>query len=213
MSLPLSPRRGLIAAAVAAALGLALAPAPSQAAFSTEPCQGAAIQGIGASFANTAQAAWKAKFTTFCGGLAPDVSYNGAGSGAGLESLGARRGANTDGKNSRNGVPRFAGTDDPPTPTQVNDINRGTDAAGDEGAIQVIPAAVGAVAPLVNFPDDCDVNLLPVGEKTAEQDKDGDVVSDDVVRVLFTKTKWEAAWKKDPAADNWKELFPSLAAC
>ena len=49
----------------------------------------------------------------------------------------------------------------------------------DNGQIHVIPAAVGAVAPLVNFPDNCDVELLPAGSKTAEQDNDSDSVPDE----------------------------------
>ena len=76
----------------------------------------------------------------------------------------------------------------------------------------MIPAAVGAVAPLVNFPDNCDVNLLPAGSKTAEQDLDLDTTPDDVIRVRFSKAQFEAIWAKEAAADEWDEVFPALAA-
>ncbi|MDQ3644898.1 MAG: substrate-binding domain-containing protein, partial [Actinomycetota bacterium] len=107
--------------------------------------------------------------------------------------------------NSRNQVPRFGMTDEPPSPTEVNQINTGTDAVGDEDRIHVIPAAVGSVAPLVNFPDNCDVNLLQDANKTPE-------LGAGTVRVRFTKAKFEAAWARDGGADNWTALFPELAA-
>jgi ABC-type phosphate transport system substrate-binding protein len=210
-------RRALIAVATSlllAALLLALTAPRSEAAFSTGKCQGTDVIGRGASFATTAQSAWKLNFQSFfCAdaGVFPNVTYEPLGSGAGLEAMGARRGANLDGSRSRNQPPRFAGSDDPPTPTQVAQINQGTDAAGDEGVIHVVPAAVGAVAALVNFPDNCDVGLLPVAERTSAQDLDADAVDDDVVRVLFTKAKWEAAWAGQSDSDTWTELFPELA--
>ena len=56
-------------------------------------------------------------------------------------------------------------TDEPPTPTSRRRSNAGTiepattkDATRTtKGKLHVVPAAVGAVAPLVNFPDGCDV--------------------------------------------------------
>jgi ABC-type phosphate transport system substrate-binding protein len=214
-SVHLPRARALLAVSLLlAGLLLALGAQRSDAAFSTAKCQGADITGRGASFAATAQSAWKLNFQgLYCAGSTfPNVTYEATGSGAGLESMGARRGANSTGANSRNQVPRFAGTDDPPTPTQVAQINQGTDAVGDEGLIHVVPAAVGAVAPLVNFPNDCDVSLLPAAERTPAQDLNTNAVDDDVVRVRFTKAKWEAAWTGQSDSDNWTELFPELAA-
>jgi len=122
--------------------------------------------------------------------------------------MGARRTENPTG--TRDGAPRFGMTDEPPSTGEVQDMNRGVDAPGDEGSIHVIPAAVGAVAPVVNFPNDCDVNRLDAADKTAEQNRDGDGIPDDVVRVRFSKTKFEKAWAKDDDADKWTELFEEL---
>jgi ABC-type phosphate transport system substrate-binding protein len=216
MTRTLRPRRPLLALAVSLTLAsvlLALAAPRGEAAFSTTKCAGTDAAGRGASFANTAQTAWKLNFQgIFCAdvGVFPSVTYDPAGSGAGLQAMGVRD-ATANPTGERKNPIRFAGTDDPPTPTQIQQMNQGLDAAGDEGIIHVVPAAVGAVAPLVNFPDGCDVDALPAGAKTAAQDLDNDKVDDDVVRVKFTKAQWEAIWAKDPAADQWDEVFPTLA--
>ena len=41
-----------------------------------------------------------------------------------------------------------------------------------DGLIHVVPAAVGAVAPLVNFPDGCDVGLLDAASRTTRRSLD-----------------------------------------
>ncbi len=216
MTRAIPSRRALAAAATSlllAALLLALTAPRGEAAFSTGKCQGADAIGRGASFAATAQSAWKLNFQSFfCAdvGAFPNVTYEPLGSGAGLEAMGVRRGANTDGSRSRNQPPRFGATDDPPTPAQIAQMNQGTDAAGDEGQIHVVPAAVGAVAPLVNFPNGCDVTDLDAANRTVAQNNDGDATDDDVVRVRFTKAKWEDAWAGDADSDTWSELFPEL---
>nr|MBA3304831.1 substrate-binding domain-containing protein [Thermoleophilaceae bacterium] len=193
-----------LAAAAVAALTISTR---AEAAFVTPQCQGADITGRGASFARDAHQVFRQHFEVFfcAGDTDPIVDYEALGSGAGREVVGARRGANATGVNSRNQVPRFGMTDEPPSPTEVNQINTGTDAVGDEDRIHVIPAAVGAVAPLVNFPNNCDVNLLDAANKTPE-------LGPGTVRVRFTKAKFEAAWAKDSGADNWTSLFPELAA-
>ena len=208
-------RTGLLAAlalAAAALAALTLYPSRADAAFTTPQCQGADITGRGASFARDAHNVFRTDFEVFfCGSNPPAVDYEALGSGAGLEVVGARLTAfNADGEHSRDVIPRFGMTDDPPQPQEVIDINQGRDAAGDEDKIHVIPAAVGAVAPIVNFPNGCDVNRLPAAERTASQDIDGDLVPDGTVRVRFTKVKFEAAWAKDTLSDNWIELFPEL---
>jgi len=185
-----------------------------EAAFSTPQCQGADTIGRGASFARDAHGAFKLNFQFgFCNsaGAFPNVSYEALGSGAGRRAVGERSKPNENGSLSRNQPPRFGMTDEPPSTTGQAQMNQGTDAPGDEGIINVVPAAVGSVTPLVNFPNDCDVNLLAAGDKTVEQDLDGDSVSDDVVRVKFTKAKFDAAWAKEPTADTWTELFTELA--
>jgi ABC-type phosphate transport system substrate-binding protein len=210
-----SPRRGLIAGlagglallvAALAALGLATR---ADAAFTIPQCAGSDVLGRGASFAQAAHGAWEVPFrNSFCGGSGPDIQYDPAGSGAGINGM-KLRGA-TD--------PRFGGTDDPLSTTQKNEVQAGTAAEGDEGKIHQVPIAVGAVAALVNFPDNCDVTLLPAQAKTAEQNLDGDGTQDDVQRVLFTKQQYEEVWAQGASTGgaapyvNWDDVFPALEA-
>ena len=211
-------RAALIGAlALAAAVLATLSASPrADAAFTTGQCLGADITGRGASFARDAHQVFRLHFTNiFCSsaGTAPAVDYEAAGSGAGRRAVGERSGANTDGSQARNQAPRFGMTDEPVSPTGIAQINQGTDAPGDEDQIHTIPAAVGAVTPIVNFPNNCDVELLsdgPTGDSTPEQNLDGDATPDDVIRVRFSKTKFDKAFAKDPDADNWQELFPDL---
>jgi ABC-type phosphate transport system substrate-binding protein len=197
---------GLIGAAVSASLWLAPA---AQSNFTTTKCNGTAITGRGASFQNTAEQGWISYFdNTFCPG-GPSVTYDPAGSGAGRRAMGERTGTNADGSQSRNQIPRFGASDEPPTPTGVSQMNQGTDATGDEGQINVIPAAVGAVTVDVNFPDNCDRSLLP---DTAETDTASANASPFVDRVRFTRTQLGAIWNGDSSHDQWTEIFPSLAS-
>jgi ABC-type phosphate transport system substrate-binding protein len=203
---------GLIALALTtlAALGLA---AQANAAFTTSKCAGADITGRGASFARDAHTIFNFNFkNSYCIGTPGfgvlDVVYEPQGSGAGRTAM-----------KDRTLAPRFGMSDEPPTPTDVAQMNAGTtgDPAtdanpADNGVVHVVPAAIGSVVALVNFPDNCDVNLLPAGAKTAEQDRDNDAVVDDVIRVRFTKTQFEKIWAKDSDADNWTEVFSELAA-
>ena len=202
----------LLAAAAAVLAALTLAPPAANAAFTTAKCQGTDVIGRGASFARDAHGGFKLHFENiFCPG-GPGVSYEALGSGAGRRVVGERSGSNADGSQSRNQTPRFGMTDEPPSPTGVAQMNMGTNAVGDEGQIHVIPAAVGAVAPLVNFPNNCDVNLLPAAAKTPEQNLDNDATPDDVIRVRFTKAQFDKIWAKDADADRWTDVFSELAS-
>lgn len=220
MSRTISAPRRLSRIAVAGILTLAMAllatasVAPqANAAFVTGVCEGSDVTGRGASFARDAHTVFNFNFkNNYCIGTpgfgSINVTYEALGSGAGRLAV-----------KVRNDAPRFGMTDEPPTPSEVAQMNAGTgnEPAGtdantaDNGQIHVVPAAVGAVAPLVNFPNDCDVSLLPAEAKTAEQDKDNDMVPDDVVRVRFTKTQFEKIWAKAADADEWDEVFPTLA--
>lgn len=202
---------GVIALLLSALAALCLTPR-ADAAFTTGKCAGADIVGRGASFARDAHNVFINNFQPiYCAGTPAlaGVTYEALGSGAGRLSMKVREA----------GGPRFGMSDEPPTPAEVAQMNAGTgnepaeaDAnPADNGTIHVVPAAVGAVAPLVNFPDNCDVDLLPAGAKTAEQNLDGDATPDDVVRVRFTKAQFEAIWAKDASADNWTEVFSELA--
>lgn len=203
---------GAIALLLSALAAVCLAPR-ANAAFTTGKCAGSDIVGRGASFARDAHNVFINNFQPiYCAGTPAlaGVTYEALGSGAGRLSMKVRE----------TGGPRFGMSDEPPTETEVAQMNAGTGnnppesdtIEGDNGKIHVIPAAVGAVAPLVNFPDNCDVNLLPASAKTAEQDLDVDSVPDDVIRVRFSKTQFENIWAKSAAADEWDEVFTELAA-
>lgn len=206
-----APRRGY-SAAVAGALTLALLAlaavglAPrADAAFSTGKCAGADIVGEGASFAREAHKVFNNNLKTFyCIGTpgfgVRDVEYKAEGSGAGRLSM-----------KVRDGEPRFGMSDEPPIASEIAQMNAGTgeeDAAtdanpNDNGKIHVIPAAVGAVVALVNFPDTCDVEKLPAGSVTS--------ATAALKRVRFSKEQFERVWAKDPAFDTWNEVFPALS--
>jgi ABC-type phosphate transport system substrate-binding protein len=200
-----------LALTVLAALGLV---SQASAAFTTSKCDGADITGRGASFARDAHNVFINNFEpVFCEGLpSPTITYEALGSGAGRLAVKVRTDA-----------PRFGMTDEPPTVAEVNEMNSGGALIGappvftvdsdpsNDGKIHVVPAAVGAVAPLVNFPNACNVELLPPASRTVEQNNDADATPDDVMRVLFTKAQFESIWEKDPAADTWDEVFPTLA--
>lgn len=203
---------GLLTLAPVALATVGMAPSAS-AAFTTDVCAGPDVTGRGASFARDAHTVFNFNFkNSFCIGTPGfgtiNVTYEALGSGAGRTAM-----------KDRALDPRFGMTDEPPVPAEIAQMNAGTtgDPAldanpNDNALVHVVPAAVGAVAPLVNFPNSCDVTLLPTEARTAAQDRDGDTVDDDVVRVRFTKAQYEAIWAKDAAADNWTEVFPALAA-
>jgi ABC-type phosphate transport system substrate-binding protein len=196
---------GLIALTAAVLAALCLAPR-ADAAFTTGKCAGSDVTGRGASFARDAHGAFNVFFKSiYCIGTPGfstiNVEYEPLGSGAGRAVM-----------MDRSLAPRFGMSDEPPTTSQIASMNAGAAGTGDDGQVHVVPAAVGAVAPLVNFPNNCDVNLLPAAAKTAEQDRDNDTVPDDVIRVRFTKAQFESIWAKETTADNWTEVFPDLAA-
>jgi ABC-type phosphate transport system substrate-binding protein len=207
-------RRWKLATLALAGLGAAFAAtvAPAQANFTTGKCQGANIIGRGASFANAAHVAWETSFqNVYCAdvGLFPDITYEAQGSGAGRRVMGERTAPNGDGSLSRNQPPRFGMSDEPPTPTAISQMNQGTDAAGDEGTIHVIPGAIGSVVLAVNWPDNCDRALLPDSAETNPAAANAAPFTD---RVRFTRSQAEEIWNGDSAHDQWSEIFPTLAS-
>jgi ABC-type phosphate transport system substrate-binding protein len=191
-----------------AALGLA---GQANAAFTTGRCAGDDIIGRGASFARDAHdKVFIPNFpNVYCIGTPGfgtiNVTYESQGSGNGRRSM-----------KVRNDTPRFGMTDEPPTPAEIAQMNAGTGdnpantdtIATDNGQIHVVPAAVGAVAPLVNFPDDCDPTKLPDAART---DDPLNAADDNLIRVRFTKQQFEGIWAKDAGFEDWTEVFPALA--
>ena len=92
-----------------------------------------------------------------CGSAGPNILWDATGSGAGRASLGERAATNPSG--DRDPSVRLAGTDEPPTTAQVDQMQKGAiDANGldataaDNGKLHVIPVAIGALTAIVNLP-------------------------------------------------------------
>ena len=179
--------------------------------------QGENIIGRGASFARDAHKVFNDKFKlVYCVGTPGagkiNVTYEAAGSGAGRQSVKVRDGAD----------PRFGMTDEPPVPSEINEMNSGVEVKegknfvdsdpSNDGKIHVVPAAVGAVAPLVNFPDACDVGLLDSASRTAEE-MSGEGHHSRWVSCGFAlrrKSSRRSGPRKRRPTINWVEVFPEL---
>ncbi len=188
---------------------------PASADFTTGKCAGPNIEGNGASFAKTAQEVFNIGFkNVYCAGTpgqgSINVTYNADGSGEGVKTMELRIRPS-----------RFAGSDDPPTPAQMTLMNSGgkevsgsvvdDGVSGNEGKIHVFPIAVGAVAPLVNFPEGCNPELLSdqyrtvsAAEITATPAKKA------LLRIRIPKVKYEKIWAGEENA-KWSTAFPELA--
>jgi ABC-type phosphate transport system substrate-binding protein len=181
--------------------------------FSIGKCAGPNIAGRGGSFATAAQTVFNFNFkNNFCVGTPGqgvlNVSYDPAGSGAGVKAMEIR----TD-------TPRFGGSDDPPAPAEVNLMNSGgIEEAGkvvadtnesNNGKVHVFPVAVGSVVALVNLPEECDPTVLPdkfrtisAAEVTGEAKKAG------LLRVRFTKKLFEEVWSGSAIDAKWSTALP-----
>jgi ABC-type phosphate transport system substrate-binding protein len=206
-----APNWGVRAVAAGFALLLAALAATGFAAqanadFTTGKCAGLNVTGEGGSFAKDAQTKFNESFkTNYCIGTPGfgliNVTYSPEGSGAGIASM-----------TSRIGVPRFGGSDDPPTPTQVQAMNAGTASATDNGKIHVFPIAVGSVVALVNFPDGCSPEALSDQFRTVSAAEiAGTPAKKALLRVRFPKPLYEEIWAGGKNA-KWSEAFPELAA-
>jgi ABC-type phosphate transport system substrate-binding protein len=204
-------RAGLLAFALAALTAIGFAP-QAGADFTSAKCAGTNLDGNGASFAKGAQEVFNFNFKNFyCAGFGLNVAYNANGSGAGIQTM-----------QLRNNASRFAGTDDPPTPAQVLLMNSGgvlsegkvvadTDPSND-GKVHVIPIAAGAIAPLVNLPENCSPEPLADKYRTVSAAAiAGDGKLKGILRLRFTKVKFEKVWAGEENA-KWSEAFPELGS-
>lgn len=208
-------RAGLLASALAALTAIGLAPQAS-ADFTSAKCGGVNTNANGASFAKGAQESFNSYFKTFyCPGSGLSIAYNANGSGAGIE-----------GAQLREGTSRFWGSDDPPSPTAVALMNSGAKkeivegkpkilpdgVEGNEGKVHIFPIAAGAISPLVNFPDGCNPEALADKYRTVSAAQvSGNAALKGILRVRFTKVKFEKVWAGEENA-KWSEAFPELAA-
>lgn len=203
-------RAGLLASALAAMAAFGFAP-QAGADFTSGKCGGTNLDGNGASFAKGAQEVFNFNFKNFyCPGTTLNVAYNANGSGAGIE-----------GAQLRSTASRFWGTDDPPTPAQVNLMNSGATKVGEEvkadtnegndGKTHVFPIAAGAIAPLVNFPEGCSPEALADKYRTVSAAQiTGNAALKGILRVRFTKKLFEEVWSGDKNI-KWSEAFTELS--
>ncbi|HEX5609551.1 MAG TPA: hypothetical protein VFX45_05590 [Solirubrobacterales bacterium] len=199
-------RAAVIALAVSA-LGAVAAVPPAGAEFTVPKCGGVSTNANGASFAKGAQELFNKRFKeNFCGDPSLQVTYNANGSGAGIETAQLRAGTS-----------RFWASDDPPTPAQVNLMNKGAEKEGgagpliadgnegNDGVAHIFPVAAGAIAPLVNFPDNCNPEALNDKFQTVP-----DAGAKGLIRARFTKKLFEEVWAGEKNA-KWSDAFPELA--
>jgi ABC-type phosphate transport system substrate-binding protein len=198
---------GLAALLLAALAAFCLTPR-ADASFSLPKCGGSDIIARGGSFATEAQKVFNLNFkTNYCPG-GSNVEYQPQGSGKGVESM-----------KLRTEPPRFGGTDDPPTPLAVAQMNAGTlgepgadPNPNDNGKIHVFPIAVGSVVPLVNFPEGCDPELLNNEFRTISKKEIEDTpTKKGLLRVRFPKALFEEVWAGGTIDDKWSNAFPELA--
>ena len=180
--LPSLRRAAVGSGAVASLLLVAASLASADFETAKQPCTGESVQGRGASFQNNAAKGFITVFTSAdgCAGqvaTVPQVFYDPAGSGAGRASLGVK--AATNPNQDRDPSVRFAGSDEPPTPAERQQMEKGaTDANGadvtaaDDGVLHVIPVAIGAVTIALHLPDGCTYNAA--GQQAARRQPAGD---------------------------------------
>ncbi len=190
---------------------------PASADFSTGKCAGPNIEGNGASFAKSAQEVFNINFkNSYCAGTPGqgtiNAAYNADGSGEGIKTMELRVRPS-----------RFAGSDDPPTPTQVTLMNSGgkesagsvidDGVSGNEGKVHVFPIAVGAVAALVNLPEGCNPEAISDNKyRTITQAEiTGDATKKALLRVRFPKAQFEKIWAGEENA-SWNAAIPGLGS-
>jgi ABC-type phosphate transport system substrate-binding protein len=220
-----APRWGL-SAAVAGVLALALTALAAlglaqqaNAAFSLGKCAGTSITGEGGSFARDAHGQFNFSLQKiYCPGSSLNVTYKPEGSGAGVTAM-----------INRALEPRFGQSDDPPTPEQIAQMNAGTTKPGedanpnDNANVHVVPAAVGSVVALVNFPNGCNPESISDDNyRTVTQAAiTGEASKKALLRVRFPKEAFEKVWAQggsgSPAAPlmKWSDLpgLSGIAAC
>lgn len=140
-------------------LGIGTALVPATAAAGTLSCVN--ITGSGSSLQKAAQEkVFTVDFASTLCATKPGVVYTPTGSGKALEEFGNETETLLPAK-SGNGttLDGYVGTDDPPTPVQVNEANKA--AGGGDQKELTIPVAVGPVALLLHPPAACEVKATP----------------------------------------------------
>jgi ABC-type phosphate transport system substrate-binding protein len=225
-----SVRRALLAGAAVAAFGAFTAPG-ADAAFSIGQCQasGSAVKGQGSSFQTDLQTDFASFFagSNGCNGSEPSPTYNPNGSGNGIASMGGGGGNATLNcttlatpcsvplpAGQRDPSTSFAGSDDPPSPTQQQSMNAGTSSPSDNGNVHVIPIATGASAFIVHAPEGCDLSTvtnLTNGATGSASGNTGDGAANHTQRIRISGALLEKAFAGDADANTWGEIAPGIS--
>jgi ABC-type phosphate transport system substrate-binding protein len=164
-------KRALLPTAVGAA-AIALSAPAANAGFNVQKCNGSSIVGGGSSFQKIIQQnIWTVNDNaqggfagsnanlSFCLPGSPfndnnnTITYNSIGSGAGRKLFDSDGAAPYRGGN---GPSRFIAFDDPPTPTEIANMDAGDPGiATDDARIRILPVGTGAITISVHFPDGC----------------------------------------------------------
>jgi ABC-type phosphate transport system substrate-binding protein len=162
----LSARRGISAGIVAAASVAAfVAPSAASAALPGH-CKGSSTEGAGSSLQAEAQAVWDPGFHASKAGCpgGPAVTYHSIGSGAGYKEWNEKHNFGTVG---------FVGTDNTVNQAEKESVEKLVE-AGKESKLLTIPVLQGAVAIVVNLPENCTAtskiaaNRLALNQSTIE---------------------------------------------
>jgi ABC-type phosphate transport system substrate-binding protein len=223
-------RRALLAGAAVAAFGAFTAPG-AHAAFTIGQCQatGSAVKGQGSSFQTDLQTDFASFFagSNGCNGSETAPTYNPNGSGNGIASMGGGGGNATLScttlatpctpplpAGQRDPSTAFAGSDDPPSPTQQAAMDAGTSSPSDDGLVHVIPIATGASAFIVHAPEGCDLSTvtnLSNGATGAAGGSTGDGAANHTQRIRVSATLLEKAFAGDADANTWGEIAPGIS--
>jgi len=190
-------KKGSLAAViVGASLASAVAAAPASANFTPPfegPCSGGSITAEGSSVGGLL---WQAQIEEFtvgegCPGFKGSVNYSATSSGQGLGTL----------RGSRSPSVRLVGTAEAPGNAEIALIDAGKLLTkSDDAEIRTIPEYVGAIAPIVNFPDGCTV---PAGNAIPKE-------SEKVTRFQVSNATLESVFAGNSKVDTWGELLPGI---
>ena len=209
------PRGGLLVLATTALATLGPA-SQASADFTTGKCAGPNIEGNGASFAKTAQEVFNINFKNiYCAGTPGqgtiNVAYNADGSGKGIKTMELRVKAVPFRRQRRSAHPGAGGADELWRERSQRQASSMTGSAATRGKVHVFPIAVGAVAPLVNFPEGCNPELLGDQFRTVSAAKI--TGRRPKKRCCASASPRPSTRKSGQVLENakWSEAFPELA--
>lgn len=189
-------KKGSVTALVAGAcLASAVAAGPASANFTPpfeQPCSGGSITAAGTSVGGLL---WQQQINEFseggCPGFKGSITYSPTSSGQGLSAL----------RGSRDPKIRLVGTAEAPGNAEIALIDAGRlNTTSDNAQIRTIPEYVGAITPIVNFPNGCTV---PAAAAIPNEEEE-------ITRFQVSNAALEAVFAGSSKADTWGELLPGI---